>query len=344
MEARYLSETLLEQDFQSFLQSKPGLRYLFFGGKGGVGKTVAAAGAAYLLSEKMGKKTLLSSTNPVHSLSSLFGVDLWGKGIRKIEGTKNLQAVEIDIDSTIGKYKDSIAQRLTHLMKYADMPVKIEPFVDIATTNPAFEESAMFDDIVDLMFKKEFDAFVFDTAPVAHTYRLLGMSKIYDMWLHKLIKSREETLSLRVKLSFRKQKVMEELKKDPLLGDLIETRKRTAEARKHLTDPNLTAFFFVTLPLALPIAVIERFVGWVTAFSIPVGGVVVNGVLPKGSFDLKASSPYIVNKLAEQDGYLKMINEKFQGLVRAYIPSFETEVAGLSMVTRVADSLARKSI
>lgn len=339
-----MSEVLLEQDFQSFLRSKPGLRYLFLGGKGGVGKSVAAAGVAYLLAEKMGKKTLLSSTNPVHSLSSLFGVDLWGKGITKIEGAKNLYAVEIDIGRTIEKYKESIAQRLSHLLKYADMPVKIEPFVDIATTNPAFEEAAMFDDMVNLMFNQEFEAFVFDTAPVAHTYRLLGMSKIYDMWLHKLIKSREETLSLRVKLSFRKEKVMEELKKDPLLGDLMATRKRTGEARKLLTDPNLTAFFFVTLPLALPIAVIERFIGWVNAFNIPIGGVVVNGVLPKSSFNLSVSSPYIVNKLREQDGYLKMIHERFPGQVRAYIPSFESEVAGLAMVSRLADSLAGKSI
>lgn len=329
--------------FSDFLSSKPNLRYLFFGGKGGVGKTVVAAGAAYYLAEKMGKKTLLSSTNPVHSLSNLFGIDIWGKGITKIPNTRNLSAIEMDITRTIEKYKSDIADRMRHFLKYADMPVNIDPFVDIATTNPAFEESAMFDDITNLMLSKEFEAIVFDTAPVAHTYRLLGMSRMYDMWLHKMVRSREETLSLRVKLSFRKEKVMQELKKDPLLGQLLETRKRTEEARKLLTDSESTAFFFVTLPLALPIAVIERFVVWVRAFNIPVGGVIVNSLLPK-TLDQQVTSPYVINKIAEQEAYLKTIHEKFPGLVRGHVPSLEGEGVGIEMIAKIADALERRNM
>ncbi|MEM2522952.1 MAG: ArsA family ATPase [Candidatus Bathyarchaeia archaeon] len=328
--------------FSDYIASKPSLKYLFFGGKGGVGKTVVAAGTAYYLAEKLGKKTLISSTNPVHSLSSAFGQDLWGKGIQKIEGTKNLYAIEIDISKTIERYKDEIREKIYTFLKYADIPLDPEPFVDIATTNPAFEESAMFDDMIGLILKGEFDAYVFDTAPVAHTYRLLGMSKVYDLWLHKMIKSREEALSLRVKLSFRKDKILEEIKKDPLLASLLATREKTEKGRMLLTDKDKTAFFFVTLPLSLPIAVIERFIGWVQAFDIPTGGVIVNEVLPKEEFDLKNASSYIVNKIKEQEGYLKIIHEKFPGMVRAYVPLFETEVTGLKMIARVAEALAKK--
>jgi arsenite-transporting ATPase len=83
----------------------------------------------------------------------------------------------------------------------------------------------MFDDMIDLILKGEFEAYVFDTAPVAHTYRLLGMSKVYDLWLARLIKSREEALSTRLKLAFRKEKVAEEIRKDPILQSALETRK-----------------------------------------------------------------------------------------------------------------------
>jgi arsenite-transporting ATPase len=332
----------MSQTFGDFISSNPQLKYMFFGGKGGVGKTVVAAGAAYYLAEKLGRKTLISSTNPVHSLSSAFGQDIWGKGIQKIEGAKNLYAIEIDVTDTIKRYKEEIREKILTFLKYADIPLDPEPFVDIATTNPAFEESAMFDDMIGLILKGEFDAYIFDTAPVAHTYRLLGMSKVYDLWLHKMVESRKEALSLRVKLSFRKDKIMEEIKRDPMLASLLATREKTEKGRKLLTDKEKTAFFFVTLPLALPIAVIERFIGWVKAFDIPTGGVIVNEVLPKEEFDLKNATSYIVNKIQEQDQYLKMIHNKFPGMVRGYVPLFEKEVASLDMIARVAEALGKK--
>lgn len=325
-------------NFAEFIKSKPGLKYLFFGGKGGVGKTIVAAGAAYYLAEHLGRKTVISSTNPVHSLSSTFKMDLWGKGIQKI--ANNLYAIEFDISKTIERYKYEVRDKILTFVKHADIPVNPEPFIDIATTNPAFEEAAMFDDMIDLILKGEFEAYVFDTAPVAHTYRLLGMSKVYDLWLARLIKSREEALSTRLKLAFRKEKIAEEIRKDPILQSALETRRRTEEAKKVLTDTEKTAFFFVTLPLALPIAVIERFITWVQAFNIPIGGVIVNGLIPREVCNIENPSPYVLNKLKEQEGYLETIHKKFPGLVRAYIPLYESEVIGIEMIEKVAKALA----
>jgi len=328
--------------FADFVSAKPSLKYLFFGGKGGVGKTAVAGATGYYLSERLGKKVLISSTNPVHSLTSLFGQDLWKKGVQQIKGTKNLYATEIDVTATIERYKKEIRERLVQFLKFADIPLDPEPFVGIATTNPAFEESAMFDDMINLILGEKFDAYVFDTAPVAHTYRLLGMSKLYDMWLHKMVKSREDALSTRAKLSFRKEKIIQELKKDPLLATLIETRRKTEAGRKLLVDKDKTAFFFVTLPLALPIAVIERFITWVEAFSIPIGGVVVNEVIPgKKEAGL---SPYVANRITEQEGYVKMVYDKFPGMLRASIPLYEREVNGLEMVARMAGELEKRSM
>ena len=119
------------------------------------------------------------------------------------------------------------------------------------------------------------------------------------------------------------------------------TRQKTEEGRKLLVDKDRTAFFFVTLPLALPIAVIERFVTWVEAFDIPIGGVVVNEVIPRT--DIANLSSYVANRMNEQAGYLKIIGTKFPGMVRAVIPLYEREVNGLEMVSRMAGDLAKSS-
>src|SRR2546427_9880241 len=124
--------------FPSFIAGKKDLKYLFFGGKGGVGKTAVAGATAYYLSESLGRKTLISSTNPVHSLSSLFGQDLWKRGTQKVEGTRNLYADEIDISSTIERYKGEIKDRLRQFLKLVDIALDIHPFYQNPKTNPSF--------------------------------------------------------------------------------------------------------------------------------------------------------------------------------------------------------------
>ncbi len=300
-------------------------RYVFFGGKGGVGKTVMAGATAIFLAS-LGKKTLLCSTNPVHSLSSCLGQQFMGRGEMQVEGLNNLYALEIETAETVGKYRENTRDRILDFLKYADIPIDPTPFVDAATTNPAFEESAMFDSVVDIILAGRYDCYVFDTAPVAHTYRLLGMSKMYDIWLGKMIKSREEAMCLKKSLSFRKKEVC-----DPLIQGLLESRRKTEEIRKLLTDPELTAFYFVTLPLALPISVVERFIYWVRAFRIPVGGVIVNQVMPHTD----SNSSFILNKQAEQKHYLELIEKKFGDLVVAGIPMFDWEIRGIEMLKKV---------
>lgn len=318
-----------------FSETIKGRKYFFFGGKGGVGKTIAASALAIFLSETLGKKTLLSSTNPVHSLSSCFEQDFVGKGAVAVDGCSNLKALEIETDEAVTRYRGETKQRIMDFLKYADIPIDTAPFVDAAMTNPAFEESAMFDEMVDLILKGKYDCIVFDTAPVAHTYRLLGMSKIYDMWLGKMLKSRQEAMSLRKKLSFKKE-TLKEVAEDPMISNLLTYRKRTDEVRRLLTDHKLTAFYFVTLPLALPISVVERFIYWVRAFNIPVGGVIVNMVMPK----MDTKSPFILNKLKEQEKYMSLIHEKFKDLVVAEIPLNEKEIKGLETLKEVSNVFA----
>jgi arsenite-transporting ATPase len=313
------------------LAEHPTLKYLFFGGKGGVGKTVFAAAAAIGLA-RQGRRTLLVSTNPVHSLTSLFGRDMLGKHV-PVEGVPNVWAYEIDTRQSIELKKVEIRDKIRWFLKFADITTKADDFVESATMNPAFEESAMFENMIDVMFKNEYDAYVFDTAPTANARRLLGMSKVYSLWVNKMLKSREEARTLREMLSFTKKK-----EEDPLMDYLVSFRDRMEHARVLLTDPALTAFYFVTLPEALPIAVVTRFMHWFLEFGIPVGGVLVNMVMDPAAVGPDAAE-FVKNRVAMQQEYMKTIWREFDDSVRAVVPLFETEVRGVPMLQRLCEAI-----
>ncbi|RLC98204.1 MAG: arsenic transporter [Chloroflexi bacterium] len=321
---------MITETTAQFLTAHPKMKYVFFGGKGGVGKTVMAGAAALWIAEQ-GKRTLLASTNPVHSLSSMLDQNVFGKAT-PVEGVSNLDAYEIDTKDTIEKSKIELTQKIEWFLKYADIKTKADEFVESATMNPAFEESAMFENMIDLMFDDEYDAYVFDTAPTANARRLLGMSSVYGMWVNKMMQSREEAKSLKEVLSYSKKQ-----EKDPLMEYLINFRERMEHAKELLTDDEQTAFFFIALPEALPIAVIKRFINWFREFGIPVGGVIVNLLIDKES--VAADAPeFVLNRIAMQDGYMDEIWHSFSD-VRAIVPLFDQEVRGVDMLKRTANHL-----
>lgn len=317
---------------KEYMAENSRLKYVFFGGKGGVGKTVLA-GTAAVWAAQQGKHTLLASTNPIHSLTSLLDQDVFGKQM-PVTGVPNLDAYEIDTKDTIEKSKREIREKIEWFLKFAEIKTKADEFVESATMNPSFEESAMFENMIDLMFKNEYEVYVFDTAPTANARRLLGMSSVYSMWVNKMVQSREEAMSLKDLLSYSKRKQ----EKDPLMEYLLNLRERMSQAKTLLTDPSQTSFFFITLPEALPIAVIIRFINWFHEFGIPVGGVIVNMLIEKNK--VKKDAPdFVKNRIAMQDEHMETIWKEFDSQVRAVLPLFDTEIRGVDMLKRMTGLL-----
>ncbi len=327
-----MSATQTALSMKAFVASKPQLKYVFFGGKGGVGKTVLAGAAAVAFAQQ-GKRVLLASTNPVHSLSGMLDQDVFGKAT-PVEGVPNLWAHEIDTRETIERSKREIKEKIEWFLKYAEIKGRADEFVESATMNPAFEESAMFENMIEIMFQDEYDLYVFDTAPTANARRLLGMSSVYSLWVNKMMQSRKEAQQMKLSLSFSKKKE----EKDPLMDYLINFRDRMERAKVLLTDPEKTAFFFVTLPEALPIAVIRRFISWFEEFGIPIGGVIVNMRIDPTQVSEEADE-FVKNRVKMQAEYMEEIEQLFGPMVRAVLPLFETEVRGVEMLKRTAGLL-----
>jgi arsenite-transporting ATPase len=151
--------------------------------------------------------------------------------------------------------------------------------------------------------------------------------------VEKMLKSREEAKSLRELLSFSKKE-----EKDPLMDYLLNFKDRMGHVKELLTDDDLTAFFFVTLPESLPIAVITRFINWFHEFGIPVGGVIVNGVIQKDQVGADTVE-FVRNRVQMQDEHMAEIWQLFGDRVRAILPLFETEVKGAKMLTRMTEHL-----
>jgi len=270
-----------------------------------------------------------------HALYYLSMAKVYDEWINKITKavTETLWAYEIDTKEIIERSKKEIREKIQWFLKFADISTKADDFVESATMNPAFEESAMFENMVDVMLKHDYDVYVFDTAPTANARRLLGMSKVYSLWVDKMLKSREEARTLREMLSFSKKK-----EADPLMTYLLRFRERIGQARQRLTDSERTAFFFVTFPEALPIAVVSRFIGWFQDFGIPVGGVIVNMLLDKQALG-QASPEFVLNRVRMQEEYMETIWSKFDGAVRALIPLFDQEARGIQMLQEAVRKL-----
>ncbi len=128
----------IRQSLTGYIEAHPNLKYIFFGGKGGVGKTVMA-GVTALWFAKQGRRTMLASTNPVHSLSGLLDQNVYGKPT-PVNNAPNLWAYEIVTRETIERSKLDIKQKIQWFLKFAEISTQADAFVESATMNPAFEE------------------------------------------------------------------------------------------------------------------------------------------------------------------------------------------------------------
>ncbi len=301
-----------------------------FGGKGGLGKTTFSAATGYWLA-KQGKRVLIFSVDPQASLSDIFQQDLFGKGAVPI--MPNLWAQEIDADRRIREYQDEIRQKILDMYGFDSVPEEIEQYIQAAAAEPAMEESAIFDAVVDIVVSGEYDYYIYDLVPLGHALYYLSMAKIYDEWISKITKLREEMREYeKVASVMKRQKVLEE---DQILGELQYIKGRISTSAQILTDRQKTAFFFVIIPEEMAILDTRKAAELFAKFDVPIAGYVVNRVVPEHL--LRGEIPaYLRNRIGMQKGYLDGIRTGFGSQVLAEVPEMERDVTGLAMIDRLA--------
>src|SRR6267378_1683826 len=284
-------------------ESQPGRRYIMFGGKGGLGKTTLSATTAFWLASQ-GKRVLLFSVDPQASLSDIFQRDIFGKGPVPI--MRNL------------------------------WPEEIDNYIAAASAEPAMEESAIFDAVVDIIVKGGYDYYIYDLVPLGHALYYLSMAKVYDEWINKITKLREDMRQYdQVAATMRREDTVQE---DQILTELTYIRGRINASSQILTDKKRTAFFFVVVPEEMIILDTKKAAALFAKFDVPISGYVVNRVLPP---ELGAGKipVYLRNRITMQQKYMAVIEESFGGDVRAYVPEMERDITGLRMIERLAQRL-----
>lgn len=311
-------------------EKHPERRYIMFGGKGGLGKTTFSAATAYWLA-KQGHRVLVFSVDPQASLSDIFQRDIFGHGAVKI--MDNLWAQEIDADQHIKEYQDEIRKKIVDMYKLEKVPDEIEDYIQAASAEPAMEESAIFDSVVDIMVESDFDYYIYDLVPLGHALYYLSMAKVYDEWISKITRLREDMREYEeVAARMKREKEVEE---DQILTELRYIRDRINAASKILTDKQRTAFFFVLVPEEMIMLDTRKAAGLFAKFDVPVGGYVVNRVLPRELLEQDAP-PYLINRIKLQQDMLARIDGEFGDDILAKVPELERDVTGLEMIERVA--------
>lgn len=315
----------------SVFEQHPERRYVMFGGKGGLGKTTFSAATAYWLA-KQGHRVLVFSVDPQASLSDIFEQDIFGKGPVKI--MENLWAQEIDADSHIKAYQDEIRQKIVDMHGLEEVPEEIEDYIAAASAEPAMEESAIFDSVVDILAESDYDYYIYDLVPLGHALYYLSMAKVYDEWISKITGLREEMREYEEMVSkIRRDKETEE---DQILNELQEIRTRINSASRILTDRVKTAFFFVLVAEEMTLLDTAKAAEMFAKFDVPIGGYVVNRVLPEELLQGEGVPPYLTKRIDMQRRYLERIKSDFGSDVLAYVPELERDVTGLKMIERMA--------
>src|SRR5512141_1541402 len=174
---------------RQIFEQNPDRRYIMFGGKGGLGKTTFSAATAYWLA-KQGHRVLVFSVDPQASLSDIFKKNIFGQG--PVEIMPNLFAQEIDADRRIKDYQEEIRQKIRDMYGMDEIPEEIENYIQATAAEPAMEESAIFDAVVDIVISGEYDYYIYDLVPLGHALYYLSMASVYDQWIDKITKLRED--------------------------------------------------------------------------------------------------------------------------------------------------------
>jgi len=314
-------------------ESEPDRRYVMFGGKGGLGKTTLSATSAFWLASH-GKRVLLFSVDPQASLSDIFQRDIFGKGPVPI--MENLWAQEVDADRRIREYQEEIRKKILDMYGFDKVPEEIDNYIAAASAEPAMEESAIFDAVVDIIVQGDYDYYIYDLVPLGHALYYLSMAKVYDEWINKITKLRQDMRQYdQVAATMRREEKMQE---DQILGELTYIKDRINASSRILTDRKRTAFFFVVVPEEMIILDTQKAAALFAKFDVPLSGYIVNRVLPPDLGQGKIP-PYLRNRIAMQQKYMAQIQATFGDEVRAYVPEMERDVTGLPMIERLAQRL-----
>ena len=329
-------------------------RLLFVGGKGGVGKTTVASALGVLAAQR-GRRCLIVSTDPAHSLGDAFAREI---GDRVTALSANLWGLEIDPEAEAKRHIDAV----TAVMKQYAAPTlhaELDRQMRLARLSPGTMEAALLERVATLILEtgEDYDLLIFDTAPTGHTLRLLTLPEAMAAWTEGLLAHNRRAEQLGKVMRHRTPHgsradlptPFDEPHEDPfkdmdrrtrmIAETLLRRRRLFHQTRRRLTDAEGTGFVFVLIPERLPLLETVRAVEALQQFKVPVSGAIVNRVLPA-----EADGEFLRQRRQQEARYLRQIEASLSGLPTLQLPLLPDDVQGLDALGKVADALAAAGV
>jgi arsenite-transporting ATPase len=318
-----------EKELKQVLFHPSSTQYLFFGGKGGVGKTTAASAAALFLLEhaRSGEQFLLFSTDPAHSLSDSLGVEI---GDRVVEIARNrsarLFAREMDASAALVKFKTKHRRLLSQIAERGTLLDESDINDLMSLSLPGLDEVMALFELSELEQEDRYDRIIVDTAPSGHTSRLLELPDVFESWLKALDRMEEKHRYIVAQLLRGVAK-----KEDEIELFLTDLGARIERVRSMLFDPAKSSFALVTIPEGMSVEETLRYLVTLQKAGANVTDLIINRV-EDGDRECK----YCRGRRAGQRPWLKRIAREFKGLRRYIMPLMAEEVRGLARLRRFA--------
>ena len=301
------------------------LRFVLFGGKGGVGKTTSAVACALYLSEQNpNKNILLVSTDPAHSLGDSLDQPIGDRTV-PVAGVANLFAREADAEGLLAKFKRKNGPVLAKIADRGTFFDKddIRSFLELSL--PGMDEFMAIVELMELVRNRQYDVIIMDTAPTGHTLRLLELPGLLQQWVGILDLMMKKHRFMAATFSRGRYQPDE---CDRWLESMAADAKRV---ERLLRDPAATEFVMVTIPEEMAVAESERMLNALKRFRIPVRSLIINHVVEQDT-----RCPACRGRRSGQGASLERIERAFVGLHLLKLPQLPREVRGQNPLRRFA--------
>jgi len=303
------------------------VRYIFFGGKGGVGKTTAAAATSFFLLDKLKRdqSILLFSTDPAHSLSDSLEVKIGNRlvEVKQLRGAR-LFAYEMDASLALERFREAHGKVLAEIAERGTLLDEEDINELLSLSLPGLDEVMSLFELSELDRERQYTHIVVDTAPSGHTSRLLRLPEVFARIVKTLDLMGEKHRYIVAHFARRKP-VADEV--DVFLNDLNE---RIAAVRKLLHDSEQTSFTLVTIPEAMAVRETQRYLELLHEQGVPVRDLIVNRVEREHD-----GCPYCRARVRSQQPWLKEIASEFSELKVHQVPLMAKEVRGVDSLKKI---------
>ncbi len=314
---------------------------LFFGGKGGVGKTTVSAATALALANE-DRRVLLVSTDPAHNLGHLFNREI---GPRPVRLAPDLDGLELDPEATVQEHMSEVSGALHSLMP-VQMHGEIDKHIALSKDAPGMQEAAILEKMAEIVEqgRKDYEHVIFDTAPSGHTARLMALPEMMTAWTEGLIQRRERAdrfaefvrglgsdSALAEDIVGEKNPAAE--KESRIRSVLNRRRLKFVHLRDALADPEQTSFVIVLVAERLPVLETIELRDQLRKAGLAIDCLVVNKRLPAGAGE------FLEERRAQQEIHLQALGKALPEIPCKHLDLVAKDIAGVASLKEFSKNL-----